>query len=105
MLEIVPWFIQRASEPSTWAGFAGLAVVFGLKGKKGQDLMKEIEIALEPNPPKPIYFEWKEDARTNWFDFTASDCEIGGVAHRCIQVTSSPSHVLPKDRNYDEEWP
>ncbi|MBT4491350.1 MAG: hypothetical protein HOC72_27685 [Rhodospirillaceae bacterium] len=75
------------------------------KGKKAQDLMKEIEIALEPNPPKPIYFEWKEDARTNWFDFTASDCEIGGVAHRCIQVTSSPSHVLPKDRNYDEEWP
>ena len=30
MMEIVPWFIQRASEPSTWAGFAGLAVVFGL---------------------------------------------------------------------------
>jgi len=29
-MEIVPWFIQRASEPSTWAGFAGLAVVFGL---------------------------------------------------------------------------
>ena len=30
MMEIIPWFIQRASEPSTWAGFAGLAVVFGL---------------------------------------------------------------------------
>ena len=30
MMEIVPWFIQRVSEPSTWAGFAGLAVVFGL---------------------------------------------------------------------------
>ena len=30
MMEIVPWIIQRASEPSTWAGFAGLAVVFGL---------------------------------------------------------------------------
>ena len=30
MLEIVPWFIQRASEPSTWAGLAGLAVVFGV---------------------------------------------------------------------------
>ena len=30
MIGIVPWFIQRASEPSTWAGFAGLAVVFGL---------------------------------------------------------------------------
>ena len=30
MMEIIPWIIQRASEPSTWAGFAGLAVVFGL---------------------------------------------------------------------------
>ena len=30
MTEIIPWLIQRASEPSTWAGFAGLAVVFGL---------------------------------------------------------------------------
>ena len=30
MTEIIPWVIQRASEPSTWAGFAGLAVVFGL---------------------------------------------------------------------------
>ena len=27
---IIPWVIHRASEPSTWAGFAGLAVVFGL---------------------------------------------------------------------------
>ena len=27
---IIPWVIQRASEPSTWAGFAGLAGVFGL---------------------------------------------------------------------------
>ena len=33
-MEIVPWFIQRASEPSTWAGFAGLAVVFGLSMAK-----------------------------------------------------------------------
>ena len=30
MMEIIPWIIQRASEPSTWAGLAGLAVVFGL---------------------------------------------------------------------------
>ena len=30
MMEIIPWIIQRASEPSTWAGFAGLAVVLGL---------------------------------------------------------------------------
>jgi len=30
MIEIIPCIIQRASEPSTWAGFAGLAVVFGL---------------------------------------------------------------------------
>ena len=30
MMEIIPWFIQRASELSTWAEFAGLAVVFGL---------------------------------------------------------------------------
>ena len=30
MMEIIPWNIQRASEPSTWAGFTGLAVVFGL---------------------------------------------------------------------------
>jgi len=30
MMEIIPWIIQRASEPLTWAGFAGLAVAFGL---------------------------------------------------------------------------
>ena len=30
MTEIIRWVIQRSSEPSTWAGFAGLAVVFGL---------------------------------------------------------------------------
>ena len=30
MMEITPWFIQRASEPSAWAEFAGLVVVFGL---------------------------------------------------------------------------
>ena len=30
MMEIVPWIIQWASEPSTWTGLAGLAVVFGL---------------------------------------------------------------------------
>ena len=30
MMEIIPWIIQRTSEPSTWAGFASLAVVFGL---------------------------------------------------------------------------
>ena len=30
MMEIIPWFIQRASELSTRAEFAGLAVVFGL---------------------------------------------------------------------------
>ena len=30
MTEIIPWLIQPASEPSTWAGFASLAVVFGL---------------------------------------------------------------------------
>ena len=34
MMEIIPWIIQRASEPSTWAGFAGLAVVFGLSQVK-----------------------------------------------------------------------
>ena len=30
MMETIPWIIQRASEPATWTGFAGLAVVFGL---------------------------------------------------------------------------
>ena len=25
MMEIVPWIIQRAREPSPWAGFAGLS--------------------------------------------------------------------------------
>ena len=39
MMEIIPWIIQRASEPSTWAGFAGLAglaVVFGVSAEQWQ---------------------------------------------------------------------
>ncbi len=34
MMEIMPWFIQRASEPSTWAGLAGLAMVFGISAEQ-----------------------------------------------------------------------
>ena len=30
MMEIIAWIIQRASEPLTWTGFTGLAVIFGL---------------------------------------------------------------------------
>ena len=44
MTEIIPWLIQRASEPSTWAGFAGLAVVFGLS----QDEWAAVSNAVAP---------------------------------------------------------
>ena len=30
MNSVIFWALNRANEPSTWAGFAGLAVVFGL---------------------------------------------------------------------------
>ena len=49
MMEIIPWIIQRASEPSTWAGFAGLAVVFGIINAPadGCGWVKPISVAEE----------------------------------------------------------
>ena len=45
MTGIIPWVIQRASEPSPWAGFAGLAVVFGLSQDEGAAVSNAIAAA------------------------------------------------------------
>ena len=63
MMEIIPWIIQRASEPLTWAGFAGLAVAFGLSqaewaavGKPGR--AKSIELPLGYDQDFATYWQF-----------------------------------------------
>jgi len=34
MNSVVYWALNRAKEPSTWAGLAGLAVVFGVSSER-----------------------------------------------------------------------
>jgi hypothetical protein len=33
-MEIVNWFVARLKEPSTYAGFSGVALAFGLSGEE-----------------------------------------------------------------------
>ncbi len=46
MMEIIPWFIQRASEPSTWAGLAGLAMVFGVSAEQWSTIGTAVAAAI-----------------------------------------------------------
>ena len=34
MISVVYWALNRAKEPSTWAGLAGLAIVFGVSSEQ-----------------------------------------------------------------------
>jgi hypothetical protein len=33
-MKIVPWLLSRLKEPSTYAGFSGVALAFGLSGEE-----------------------------------------------------------------------
>jgi len=38
MNSVVFWALDRAKEPSTWAGLAGLAMVFGISAEQWQTI-------------------------------------------------------------------